>query len=224
MTAVRAVLFDLDGTLADTAPDLGGALNLLLREIGAPEVPLEVARPLTSSGARGMLKAGLGLTPDDERYEPLKQRFLQLYEQNICIDTRLFDGIAELLAALESRNLPWGIVTNKMERFTFPLLGALELDRRAACIVGGDTAPRAKPHPDPLLHAAKQIGLAPEACIYVGDDLRDIQAARAAGMRSVAAAYGYLGEDADVTLWQADAIVSHPLEVLNHVVEHPRVG
>ncbi len=171
-----------------------------------------------------MLKAGLGLTPENDRYEPLKQRFLQLYEQNICIDTRLFDGIAELLAALESRGLPWGIVTNKMERFTFPLLGALELDRRAACIVGGDTTARAKPHPDPLLHAAKQIGLPPESCIYVGDDLRDIQAARAAGMRSLAAAYGYLGEEGDPALWQADAVIAHPLEVLNHVALAPRVG
>lgn len=224
MTTVRAVLFDLDGTLADTAPDLGGALNRLLAEIGAPQVPLEVARPLTSSGARGMLKAGLGLTPDDARYEPLKQRFLQLYEQHICVGTRLFDGIDALLAALDERAMPWGIVTNKMERFTFPLLRALRLDTRAGCIVGGDTTPRAKPHPDPLLHAARVLAVAPEDCIYVGDDLRDIQAARAAGMASLAAAYGYLGEDADPTLWQADAIVAHPLEVLSYVGASPRVG
>jgi phosphoglycolate phosphatase len=224
MSAVRAVLFDLDGTLADTAPDLGGALNLLLAEIGAPPVPLEVARPHTSSGARGMLKAGLGLTPEDARYEELKRRFLELYEQNICRETRLFDGIEALLAGLDARGVPWGIVTNKIERFTFPLLRALALDARTRCIVGGDTAPRPKPHPDPLLHAAELLALPPEACIYVGDDLRDIQAARAAGMPAIAAGYGYLGEDADPTLWLADAVIQHPLEVLKHLGPPPRVG
>jgi phosphoglycolate phosphatase len=224
MSRIRAVLFDLDGTLADTAPDLGGALNRLLAEIGAPQVPLEVARPLTSSGARGMLKAGLGITPEDTRYEPLKQRFLQLYEQHICVGTRLFDGIDALLDTLDAQGTPWGIVTNKMERFTFPLLRELRLDTRTRCIVGGDTTPRAKPHPDPLLHAARVLACPPEACIYVGDDLRDIQAARAAGMASLAAAYGYLGEDADPTLWMADAVIDHPLEVLNHLPSPPRVG
>jgi phosphoglycolate phosphatase len=224
MRAVHAVLFDLDGTLADTAPDLGGALNLLLAEIGAPAVPLEVARPLTSSGARGMLKAGLGITPEDARYEPLKQRFLELYEQNICRGTRLFDGIAALLDSLDAQGVPWGIVTNKVERFTFPLLHALALDARARCIVGGDTTPRPKPHPDPLLHAAGTLGLPPAHCIYVGDDLRDIQAARAAGMPSLAAAYGYLGEDGDPASWLADAVIAHPLEILNHLGAPPRVG
>jgi phosphoglycolate phosphatase len=224
MNGVRAVLFDLDGTLADTAPDLGGALNRLLDEIGAPTVALEVARPLTSSGARGMLKAGLGITPDDRRYEPLKQRFLELYEQDICRETRLFDGMAALLDALDQRAVPWGVVTNKAERFTFPLLRALSLETRARCIVGGDTTPHPKPHPDPLLHAAGLLDLPPATCLYVGDDLRDIQAAQAAGMPSLAAAYGYLGEDADPTLWRADAVIGHPLEVLNHLGPSSRVG
>jgi phosphoglycolate phosphatase len=221
MNSIRAVLFDLDGTLADTAPDLGGALNRLLTELGRPTLPLEASRPLTSSGARGMLKAGLGLTPDHAEYEGLRLRFLELYEANLCRDTQLFDGIPELLDALESRSLPWGIVTNKAERFTLPLLRALQLDGRTACVVGGDTAPRPKPHPDPLLHAAARLGLPTAACLYVGDDLRDVQAARAAGMPVLAAAYGYLGEDADPTLWQADAVIAHPLEVLNHMATAP---
>jgi len=224
VSTLRAVLFDLDGTLADTAPDLGGALNRLLEELGRPPVPLAVFRPLTSSGARGMLKAGLGLTPEHAEYEPLRLRFLELYAANICRETRLFDGILELLAALEERALPWGIVTNKAERLTLPLLRELRLDRRAACIVGGDTTPRAKPHPDPLLHAASQLGLPPAACLYVGDDLRDVQAARAAGLPVLAAGYGYLGEEAEPLCWEADAVISHPLEVLNHVGAAPRVG
>jgi phosphoglycolate phosphatase len=224
MKAIRAVLFDLDGTLADTAPDLGGALNLLLAEIGAPPVPLDVSRPLTSSGARGMLKAGLGLGPEDARYEPLKARFLELYEQNICRHTSLFDGIEHMLGALEAQSVPWGIVTNKQERFTYPLLRALGLERRAGCIVGGDTAPRPKPYPDPLLHAARLLSLPPAACLYVGDDLRDVQAARAAGMPSLAAAYGYLGEEGDPAAWRADAVIAHPREVLNFLAEPPRVG
>lgn len=224
MSTLRAVLFDLDGTLADTAPDLGGALNRLLAELGRPTLPLELSRPLTSSGARGMLKAGLGLTPEHAEYEPLRVRFLELYEADLCRDTRLFDGIPALLEALDVGAVPWGIVTNKAERFTLPLLRALGLDARAACVVGGDTTPRAKPHPDPLLHAAASLGLAPAHCLYVGDDLRDIQAARAAGMPVLAAAYGYLGEDADPADWHADGIVAHPLEVLNHLGAAPRVG
>jgi phosphoglycolate phosphatase len=224
MTSVRAVLFDLDGTLADTAPDLGGALNLLLAELGASPVPLEVSRPLTSSGARGMLKAGLGLGPEDARYEPLKTRFLELYEQNICRHTCLFDGIEEMLGTLDDRGVPWGIVTNKQERFTFPLLRALGLDTRAGCIVGGDTAPRPKPHPDPLLHAARLLALPPGACLYVGDDLRDVEAARAAGMPSLAAAYGYLGEEGDPAQWRADAVIVHPREVLNYLAATSGMG
>lgn len=214
---VRAVLFDLDGTLADTAPDLAGALNLLLAERGRAPVPLEQARPLTSSGARGMLRVGFGIDPQHHEYELLKARFLALYESRLCVDTSLFAGIAELLEALEARAVPWGIVTNKAERYTFPLLEALRLSDRAACIVGGDTAQRAKPHPDPLLHAARAMTLDPGSCLYVGDDRRDIEAARAAAMPVIAAGYGYLGESADPYQWGADAVIDHPLEVLNYL-------
>jgi phosphoglycolate phosphatase len=219
---IRAVLFDLDGTLADTAPDLAAALNRLLAEHGRAPVPLARARPVTSSGARGMLRVGFGIAPEHPDYDVLKARFLDLYAERLCGETRLFDGIAELLAALEERSVAWGVVTNKPERFTLPLLDALALRARAACVIGGDTAARAKPHPDPLLHAVRTLGVAPGRCLYVGDDLRDVQAARAAGMPVVAAAYGYLGEDeGNPHAWGADAVVGHPLEVLNHLGRHP---
>jgi phosphoglycolate phosphatase len=214
---IRAVLFDLDGTLADTAPDLAGALNALLVERGRPQVPVAAARPVTSSGARGMLKVGFGIEPGHAEYETLKARFLDLYAERVCVETQLYPGTVELLAMLEARALRWGVVTNKAERFTRPLLEALALMERAACVVGGDTTARAKPHPDPLLHAATYVGVEPARCLYVGDDLRDVQAARAAGMPVIAAAYGYLGVDGDPHAWGADAVIDHPLEVLNHL-------
>lgn len=211
---IRAVLFDLDGTLADTAPDLAAALNLLLGEQGRRPVPLELTRPLTSAGARGMLEAGFGIAPGAPEYEPLKARFLDLYGRAVCVETRLFGGIGELLDALERRGLPWGVVTNKPARFTEPLLEALGVLHRAACVVSGDTVERPKPHPDPLLHAARALALAPAACLYVGDDLRDVQAAKAAGMPVLAASYGYLGDAGDCRAWQADGVIGHPLETL----------
>ena len=214
---IRAVLFDLDGTLADTAPDLAGALNRLLAEHGRAAVPIERARRVTSSGARGMLHVGFGIDPGHGDYDALRARFLDLYAEDICRETRLFDGVGELLAAIEGRGLPWGIVTNKAERFTFPLLAALGLAARTACVVGGDTTGKTKPHPDPLLHAARALALAPSGCLYLGDDLRDVQAARAAGMPVLAAGYGYLGDEGDPSGWGADAVIAHPLEALNHL-------
>ena len=214
---IRAVLFDLDGTLADTAPDLASALNQLLAERGCKPIAIERARPVTSSGARGMLRVGLGVDPTHAEYEELKTRFLDLYAERVCCATRLFDGIPELLAALEARAIRWGVVTNKAERFTIPLLTALDILPRAACVVGGDTAERAKPHPDPLLHAARILALGPAHCLYVGDDLRDVHAARAAGMPVVAAAYGYLGDNGDPVQWGADGVIDHPLKVLNYL-------
>ena len=212
---VRAVLFDLDGTLADTAPDLARALNRVRAANDLAPMLLEHTRSYTSSGARGLLKVGFGLEPEDERYEALKLQFLEFYAAEICVDTRLFEGMAELLDQLDREGLPWGVVTNKAERFTVPLLQGLRLVERAACVVGGDTAARAKPHPDPLLHAAAALRLPPSSCLYVGDDLRDVQAARAAGMRVLAAKYGYLGDGGAIESWQADAIIDHPREVLD---------
>jgi phosphoglycolate phosphatase len=216
-TRAQAVLFDLDGTLADTAPDLARALNRVRAAHHLAPVPVEITRPYTSSGARGLLKIGFGLDPGDELYEVLRLQFLDFYAVEICVDTRLFDGMAELLDRLDQDRLPWGVVTNKAERFTLPLLRGLHLDERVACVVGGDTAARAKPYPDPLLHAAAALQLPPSACLYVGDDLRDVQAARAAGMRVIAAKYGYLGDGGSIESWQADAIIEHPREVLNHL-------
>jgi len=215
--SARAVLLDLDGTLADTAPDLTRALNRLLEERGRSPVAPERARVVTSSGARGMLRVGFGIDPQHPEYDELRARFLDLYAERLCEATRLYDGMSELLVTLERRCIPWGVVTNKAERFTAPLLAALELGSRAACVVGGDTVGRTKPHPEPLLHAARNLGLPPSHCLYVGDDVRDVQAARAAGMPVIAAAWGYLGEEGDPVTWRADAVIAHPLEVLNHL-------
>ena len=218
---IRAVLFDLDGTLAHTAPDLALALNRLRAEEGLPPLPVEAVQPVASAGARGMLGAGLGITPEDPRFIELRDRFLDHYQNDICVDTALFDGMPEVLDVLERRGLKWGIVTNKAMRFTDPLIAAMGL--RAACVVSGDTTARAKPHPDSLLHASKLIGIPPADCLYVGDDVRDVQAARAAGMSVIAAAYGYLS-GGDPHAWGADGVISHPREVLNFVGGTPSMG
>jgi 2-phosphoglycolate phosphatase len=210
----RAVLFDLDGTFADTAPDLGNALNVLLQSRGRDPLPIDHVRQVASSGARGMLAVGFGIAPGDAQYEALTTEFLALYEQRLCDDTRLFPGIAELLDHLDARELPWGIVTNKAQRFTLPLMRLLGLDARARCIVCGDSTPYRKPHPQPLLTAAAAIGVEPAACIYLGDDERDMIAGRAAGMRVAVAEYGYLGTGTPPQAWIADIRVGHPLQLL----------
>jgi phosphoglycolate phosphatase len=213
--AIEAVLFDLDGTFADTAPDLGAALNRLLAEEGRPPLAHAIFRPHTSAGTRGMLRAGFGITPDDAAYAALAERFLAHYTAALCVDTVLFEGMVELLGELEARGLSWGIVTNKPARYTLPLMAALGYAERAACLVSGDSAPRPKPFPDPILLGCAQIGIEPARCLYVGDDLRDIQAGRAAGTGTVAAAWGYLGPGAPITEWGADSLIAHPLEILN---------
>lgn len=215
-----AVLFDLDGTLADTAPDLGSALNRLRGEEGFGSVALERLRPVASNGVRGLLEVGFELTPEHHRYAELAQRFLSHYMARLCVDTVLFDGVADLLDELEVRHIPWGIVTNKQSRFTLPLVADLGLAQRAACIVCGDSAARAKPHPDPLFLASELLNVRPERSMYVGDDLRDIQAGRAAGMITVAAAYGYLGCHEPISAWGADVIIENPREFL-HIVDRP---
>ncbi len=213
---IKAVLFDLDGTFADTAPDLCHALNLMRTARGLAPVALEVTRPVTSMGARGLLHAGFGISPDHSDYLALRDEFLDLYEQNLCHDTRLFPGTLELLADIEARGLKWGIVTNKAERFALPLLEQLRLGSRAACMIGGDTTGKLKPHPEPLLAASRKIAIVPEACIYVGDDQRDIAAGRAAGMMTVAVTYGYLN-GSDPADWGADAVIDHPHELLQYL-------
>lgn len=210
----EAVFFDLDGTLADTAPDLIGILHRLQAERGLPGTPFEQLRPMVSNGVRGLLGIGFGLTPDMADYPPLAKRFLDLYADALCVETQLFAGMAELLDALDTHGIAWGVVTNKAERFARPIIETLGLAQRSRCIVGGDTAARAKPHPDPLLHACQVSGTNPLDCLYVGDDIRDITAGRAAGMKTVAAAYGYLGNGVAIQAWEADVIIQHPLEIL----------
>jgi 2-phosphoglycolate phosphatase len=213
MTA--AVLFDLDGTLADTARDLGRALNRLLTEEDRAPLAYAALRPHISGGARALLAAGFGLTPADATYEAFRQRFLAHYESGICEETVLFDGMAELLDALDARVIPWGIVTNKTQRFTLTLAEALGLRWRAACIVSGDSSPRPKPDASPLLLAAGVVGAMPAETLYVGDDLRDIHAGKAAGMGTVAAAYGYLGDGLPIAEWGADDIIDTPPQLLS---------
>ncbi len=208
-----ALLLDLDGTLLDTAPDMALALNRLRCEHGHPELPFGTVRPHVSHGARALVELGFG-TPAPEEFERLRLRFLALYADALAGGTRLFPGCAELLEALERRGIPWGIVTNKPGYLTTPLLAALGLQRRAACVVAGDTLAERKPHPLPLLHAAALIGRAPGDCIYAGDAERDIIAGRAAGMRTVAVRYGYLADGEDPAAWRPDAIVGAPGELL----------
>lgn len=212
---IKAVLFDLDGTLADTAPDLCYAINCMRAARGLDAVPLEKTRPVTSMGARGLLGAGFGMTPDHADYEAMRVEFLDIYERNVCRETQLFPGMAELLTELENNSILWGVVTNKAERFTHPLLEGLGLHQRAACIVGGDTTPHLKPHPASLLLASERIAQPPSACLYVGDDERDMLAGRAAGMPVAVAVYGYLGHGKSPQQWDADFWAEDPRDVLD---------
>ncbi|HVS26346.1 MAG TPA: HAD-IA family hydrolase [Burkholderiales bacterium] len=214
---IHAVLFDLDGTLADTAPDLGFALNHQRKMHGLPALPLPTIRPYVSQGGRGLMKIGFNLAPEDENYVAMREEFLNFYEERLCHDTRLFPGISELLATLQKRSLPWGVVTNKIERFTLPLMQKLKLDRRAACIISGDTCANFKPHPEPLLQASREIGVPAANCVYIGDDERDVAAAHAAGMRAMVAQYGYLGNGAHPETWGADTLINHPQDVLHYL-------
>lgn len=209
----EAVLFDLDGTFADTAPDLAAALNRLRADLGLPQVAPEELRPLTSQGVRGMLKAGLDMRPGDPCYPEFYDRFLSYYSQAICVETKLFPGIDELLGGLEGRGSPWGIITNKAQRFTLPLLAQLGYAKRAACVVSGDSARRAKPASQPMRLACTLIARNPGRCLYVGDDLRDVQAGRAAGMVTVAVRYGYLGDGGPIEAWGADHLVDHARDI-----------
>ncbi len=210
----QAVLFDLDGTLADTAGDLAGALNRLRAQQGLPPQPLELLRPWASAGARGLLAAGMDIHPDHPDYESYRLGFLDAYMGCLAETTSLFDGMEAVLQDIEARGLKWGVVTNKPHRFTVPVMAGLGLQTRAGVIISGDTTAHAKPHPLPLLTACEQLGVDPAATLYVGDDLRDIQAAKAAHMPSAAAAWGYLGHGTDIRVWEADVIVPTPTDLI----------
>lgn len=209
-----AVLFDLDGTLLDTAPDMVATLDQLLDEEGRPALPYEQARRHVSNGVSGLLRRALGELPEDERSR-LDRRFRQIYRGRLAHATRPFAGMERILRELERRTIPWGVVTNKPAQLTEPLLEELQLLARCACVVSGDTLPWRKPHPQPLLHALEQIGIAPATGVYVGDAARDIAAGRAAGMRTIAALYGYIPETEEPASWGADCMVDEPLGLLD---------
>lgn len=212
---IEAVLFDLDGTLIDSAPDLGAAADKMRTDRGLPSLPLADYRPMAGAGARGMLGVAFGLTPEHADFGALKEEFFANYEACMTERTYAFDGVAELIARISGAGLKWGVVTNKSARFTLPLTRRMPLFVTAQTIISGDTTPHAKPHPAPLLEAARQLDVEPGRCVYVGDDERDIVAGRAAGMPTVAAAYGYLGATADTQGWQADATIVSPAALLN---------
>jgi 2-phosphoglycolate phosphatase len=213
LTSPRAILFDLDGTLADTAPDLAAAVNRLRHLRGMEPTPYHLLRPLASAGARGLIGVAFGLKPGDDGYEELRVAFLDNYAAAIAVESKLFDGITTMLDHLQANSLAWGIVTNKASLYTDALVPQIGL-QDAGCVVSGDTTPHAKPHPAPLFEAAKRLGIAPQDCWYVGDDLRDIQAGQAAGMSTIAAGWGYCGHTEPLA-WGADATIDTPLHLIN---------
>ncbi len=211
---IDAVLFDLDGTLIDSAPDLGAAADKMRTDRGLPSLPLAQYRPMAGAGARGMIGVAFGVSPQHAEFESLKEEFFANYEACMTLRTYAFEGVSEMLAGICQAGLKWGVVTNKSERFTLPLTRSMLLFDSAQTIISGDTTPHAKPHPAPLLEAARRLNVAVDRCAYVGDDERDIIAGRAAGMPTVAAAYGYLGTTTDTEGWNADATIVSPSELL----------
>ena len=211
---VQAVLFDLDGTLIDSAPDLGAAADKIRTDRGLPALPYELYRPMAGAGARGMLQVALDMLPDHPDFEAAKEEFLTNYQNCLTQRTQAFPGVAELLLSLRAKRLVWGIVTNKSKRFTEPLVEAMPLLAQAHTVISGDTTLHAKPHPEPLFEAARRLGVDPQRCVYVGDDERDVVAGLAAGMGTVAATYGYLGQKAEVSAWGAHAHIDLPVQLL----------
>jgi phosphoglycolate phosphatase len=207
---IEAVLFDLDGTLIDSAPDLGAAVDKMRVDRGMPSLPLLHYRPMAGAGARGMIGLAFGFTPEHPEYDQLKEEFFRNYESCMTERTFAFDGIEAMIQDLVSLKMPWGVVTNKSKRFAEPLTQAMPLFKTAAVVISGDTTPHAKPHPEPLLEAARRMGIEPARCVYVGDDERDIVAGLAANMKTVAATYGYLGLHTDVEQWRAHAQIQSP--------------
>ena len=219
MRLPQAVLFDLDGTLIDSAPDLGASADKMRTDRGLPSLDYALYRPMAGSGARGMLEIAFGMGPEHPDYENFKEEFLSNYEKAMTVHSVIFDGVQDLLLHLQELGLRWGVVTNKSQRFTLPLTAQIPLFAFAQAIVSGDTTPHAKPHPEPLFEAARRMQLSPEHCWYVGDDERDIVAGKAAGMTTVAAHYGYLGSQAEVLSWGADHIIHSPLALAALLVQ-----
>ena len=214
---IKAVLFDLDGTLADTAPDLGHALNRQRINRNLSPLPIELIRTEASVGARGLLGLGFQIKPGDKDYDSMRDEFLNFYEERLCQDTCLFPGIAELLDELDARPIPWGIVTNKPRRFTNPLIQQLGLSSRVAVVISGDDTAKYKPHPEPLLTATRALAVEPIECIYLGDDKRDVEASLAAGIKPIIAKYGYLGNGEPPETWGAQHLIEHPQDLLEYL-------
>ena len=213
---IEAVLLDLDGTLVDTAPDMGAALNNLLLEENLDPLPLETIRPYVSQGGLVLTRLGFESVVPEAEIEALRQRYLHHYHAIVANDSVVFDGFDAILDHLEKRGIPWGIVTNKPEWLTRPLLEQMDLYRRAAVVIGGDSLEKRKPHPMPLQVAAERIGVECRHCVYIGDDERDIVAGKAARMITLVAAYGYIGASVDIHAWNADGIIEQPRELLQH--------
>lgn len=211
------ILFDLDGTLVDTGPDLAAALNTLLERHGRAPLDYAAIRPVASHGTPGLLGLGFGLGPDAPEFASLRQEYLALYEATDYAQSRLFDGLAETLAWIETHGLSWGVVTNKPARFTLPLMAALQLDTRAACIVSGDSAVRPKPDPAPMWLACEQAGVTPAQCLYVGDAARDVEAAHAVAMPCAIAEWGYLGAEDRPQEWGAEFSFATPTDLLRYL-------
>jgi len=214
MTGIRTVLFDLDGTLADTAPDLAYALNTLLNEHHREVLPYEIIRPVASHGAAGLIELGFGIASGAPRFSPLRERFIAIYRTHLTRETHLFPGMPELLDQLTARGINWGIVTNKPAFLTDPLIEQLGLAEDAVCVVSGDTTANRKPHPEPMLHACQLAGSKPEECLYVGDAARDIEAGNAAGMRTLVALFGYIGAQDHPETWGASGLIQSPQDIL----------
>jgi 2-phosphoglycolate phosphatase len=215
MPARPVVLFDLDGTLIDSASDLAGAANAMRVARGMHELPVSDLRPMVGAGARGMIGLAFGVRPGEEAFDALRSEFLDRYEAGSLVRTAVFAAMQPVLDRLDAEGLCWGIVTNKAERFTFPIVDGLGLRSRAAVVVCGDSTPHSKPHPAPLLEAARRVGAEAGRCVYVGDDERDVQAGRAAGMVTLAAAWGYLGQGEPIDAWGADAVLDQPRALLH---------
>lgn len=217
---LRTVLFDLDGTLADTAPDLAYALNAVLREQGRAALPFTRIRPAVSHGASALIRLGFSIETDDANFEPLRLRLLDIYQQHLADQTTLFPGVPELLGHIEQRGMNWGVITNKPAWLTGPLMDKLGLTQRAACIVSGDTTARRKPDPEPMLYACSKAGSAVQECVYIGDAERDIEAGRRAGMRTLVALFGYIAHDDTPHAWGADGMINAPQDVLAWMDAH----
>ena len=217
MSSIKTVLFDLDGTLVDTAPDMAAALDVLCQEENQPALPYEQVRPAVSNGSNALIRVAFGDIEDPQRLDHLRRRYLDIYQRNICIDSTPFKGIDTVLDHIERNGLNWGVVTNKPGWLTLPLMDSLQLVERAATIVSGDTTANSKPHPGPMHHACEEADSNSEECLYVGDARRDIEAGRNAGMKTLVANYGYIATGEDVSTWGADAIIDIPEDILLHL-------